>query len=412
MDGNEKLPEGWTKVQSKSRPEKVYFYNKALGVSLWKIEDLKKFDHLKLKSAKRPSPTKPAAMTIQKATSGVASESKVIKKNGAKERLAKLQKQLKQDIVKQERGKQPDPAKIPRQQTKLPEVAKTRRLEKPKTIPEVKSSKEKKNVAAQRMKMLKTQLKTEEEDRKISKKQEFIPTSSKSKVPIKFIEKKVETKNDIPPKRESEDVEMMDVSYENPSEELLSEWEEMDWEEIPEEKIILEVQKIRTANPTAEVSQMSARKKFNLSENDFFIIVDTNVLLSNIEFLKEIKGKMYKGENLQIVHHKIILISQFQTSEKPLFFFLTSFYANSIDSKCTMKKWPDSPAAPSPSSTNVSTQKIHFSSVKVPWKVYKSRSFRLTQETTRFSIAAFRSRRPQKRLFCSQTTRIFGTKRS
>jgi WW domain len=298
MDGNEKLPKGWTKVQSKSRPDKVYFYNKETGVSLWKIEDLKKLDkgHIKVKVSKRPSPT-----------SGVVSESKAIKKNGAKERMTKLKKNLTEEVAKQ-RGK--DPANIPRQQKKkLPDPVK---VSPTKLVAQVKSSRivpEKKNIAAQRMSKLNKQLKREnpQED---SLNQEYAPTSSKSKVPIKFKEIEVATKVELPPKQDSGDVEMMDVSYENPSEELISDYETpMDWEEIPEEKIILEVQKIRTTNSTANRSQMSPGKKFSSSESDFFVIVDTNVLLSNIEFLKEIKGKMFKGENF--LNQKNIIVIKF-----------------------------------------------------------------------------------------------------
>lgn len=283
MDGNEKLPQGWVKVQSKSRPDKVYFYNIETGVSLWKIEDLKKLDQGRVKSAKRQSPTKPAAMTVKKSVSGVANESKVIKKNGAKERMTKLQKKLSDDIKRGENSKDPEMVK-----KKPPEkVVKQAAVKEVRKVPE-----DKKNVAAQRMKKLNKELKREEDSGKNSKKPESLP---KSKVPLKRVNNelpKPETKN-IP-----EEVELMDVSYEENQSEELDDYalEPMDWEEIPEEKIILEVQKIRTTNLSAEVSSFSPRRPFNSSTGDFFIVVDTNVLLSNIEFLREIKGKMFKGE--------------------------------------------------------------------------------------------------------------------
>lgn len=305
MDGNEKLPEGWIKVQSKSRPDKVYFHNKSTGISLWKIEDLKNF---KVKASKHPSTAKPAAaMAVQKTTSGVVSESKAIKKNGAKERMSKLQKKLSEET--KQRGKQ-DPATIPRPQKKLPEAVKIKKLAVNEAIAEVKSSKDftgKKNIAAQRMKKLNKQLRREE-SRDDSKKSP--PKSSKSKVPMK----KVETKIELPPKQDSE-VEMMDVSYENPSEELLTDYEPMDWEEIPEEKIILEVQKIRMMNTAGERADLSPGRTFRTCEGDFFIIVDTNVLLSNVDFLREIKGKMFKGEFSFNSHHFTEIYSIFKLSD-------------------------------------------------------------------------------------------------
>lgn len=286
MDGNEKLPDGWVKVQSKSRPDKVYFYHKEKKISLWKIEDITKINQGKLKDSKNKSPPKSSTMmTIKTSASGVSNESKSIKKNVAKERMSKLQKKLTDEV---KRGSEA---------TKIQLRNKGISKHKDSIIKDISSKKKSlkglvavKNVAAQRMKKLKTELKGDESED--SHKNTLKKTVSKSKVP----EKLPESQHDLQRNDSQNEVEMMEVSFEKSSQETLEEYEPMDWQEIPEEKILLEIQMIRRMNSSDDQAIVLSQSSFTPAEIEFYIVVDTNVLMSNVEYLKEIKGKLFKGE--------------------------------------------------------------------------------------------------------------------
>ena len=172
MEGNEKLlPEGWVRVQSKSRPDKFYFHHKLTNTSLWKIEDIELIGQkVKLKSSKLQSPKKPAAMTITKVTNkvvkGVAAESKVIKKNIARERMEKLQKKL-SDEVAAKRGKDHPVSTVPkhlklkinRHEDSIVKNLPAKILNAQKKS--IKDASEVKNVAATRMRNFKIELRKE-----------------------------------------------------------------------------------------------------------------------------------------------------------------------------------------------------------------------------------------------------------
>ena len=294
MEGNEKLPDGWIRVQSKSRPDKVYFYHKDKKISLWKIEDIELLNQkVRLKQTKLQSPKKPAAMTIIKPVRGVAAESKVIKKNTAKERMEKLQKKLTDEVS---RGID-HPASTAHKQHKI----KINRHEDSiiKNIPAkiltghkkfIRDAEDVKNSAAKRMKTLKNELKKEKSQNNC------VTPAPGSSTGYKLKNVPNETKLKLPPDAaadEKQDVEMMDVSF---SSEHISDYEPMEWEEIDEKIVLEEIQKIRRMNSTDD--HISHRENFVSVVSDFYIIVDTNVLLSNIEFIKEIKGKMFKGKLL------------------------------------------------------------------------------------------------------------------
>lgn len=278
MNGDEKLPEGWIKVKSKTRPNKEYFYNSKLKISLWRIEDLQKLqktlaskqnDH---KTAAHSS-IKSSASTPSK-SAGLSSQSKAIKKNVARDRMVKLQNvladEVKRDLHKSIKSKEKPHFK---------QVAV-----------------EKKNVASKKLKELNESL---IEELKQSKQSRHTP-----KVPKKLIEnqdkkeikeKATETfflENDI-------DVDMVDISLPVQNNELPDEYEQMDWEDVPEQEVINQVQKIRKAEKISQSSSQDDSKKIHFEDHEFLIIVDTNVLLSNIEFLKEIKGKVFKGESAE-----------------------------------------------------------------------------------------------------------------
>lgn len=277
MDDNGKLPEGWVRVKSKSRPDKFYFYNDKLKVSLWKIEDLKKFSHKnngeakewkketlkksppKKSPVKRPamSPAKRPAMSPKKLP---AFQSKVVKRNVAKDRMKALRKDLSSaDSTGAKLKNLTDPQLV-------------------KIIPRPTNQAQafdKKNGALRRMKDVQEEVKADTLD----------PSSSHNpKVP-----------QNVTAKEEASE-EMMDISFEEPSGSQPEEYEAMDWEDIPEQEVILQVHKIRTTEPSAKGQSLLVTEKAAAQENELIIIVDTNVLLSNIDFVKEIKGKMFKGE--------------------------------------------------------------------------------------------------------------------
>lgn len=286
MDGDEKLPDGWVKVKSKSRPDKQYFYNAALRISLWSLEDLKKHS----KGSKK-TPSTPAKNP--KVASGVAAQSKQIKKNGAQDRMGKLQKVLADEV---KRGKKSS-ADLSKKVEGLKEV-----------ISSGTNITVGKNIAAQRMAKLSDELKKEVKDERMEQ------TIRKPKVSVmKFNAKEIEAKLKNTKVEAQEpittDVDMMEVSFEH----LPEDYEPMEWEDIPEQEIILQVQKIRTTGsqpssaPPAMFSGGSQRSKI-----DFHVIVDTNVLLSNIDFVREIKGKVFKGKFRRL--RKFHFLSSFPSS--------------------------------------------------------------------------------------------------
>lgn len=313
MDGDEQLPEGWVKVKSKSRPDKVYFHNTKLKVSLWTLGDLKKFQ-LKEQTAKangsrKASPRKSSVTPSKKPIPRVSEQSKNIKKNTARERMTKLQAVLSEEVQRDE--------KLPTRRSNQ-----VKKFEKFKEIVDVKNSykADKKNVAAERMKRLNEKLEEEKKRESLNYNHASLSTSKSSDIPMKLTSKRIKDE------KEEFGVEEMDVSFEEPSEEL--ECEMMDWEEIPEQEIILHVQKLRTAEGCIKATTLVTSGKAQAI--DFYIIVDTNVLLSNVDFLKDIKGKIFKGKLRRQTLLKLFLtFHSFKTLEKQQFFFRTSYYASS-----------------------------------------------------------------------------------
>lgn len=301
MDGDEKLPTGWIKVQSRSRPEKAYYFNKALKLSLWKLEDLKKFsDSVSSKSeipaTPKKSPTKSVVIQIKKPATGISNQSKTIKKNVARERLSKLQDALAAEVKRGENKSSNTAAK------KLEDFKDVTQVVKP-AFAKSNGTKvtEKKNIALNRMSRLSHQLKDE-----VKSAQETKPSASssfKTRSPESFTSQRKFL--EVAVQNESNDVEMsdatvQDVNNQKPSTARPPDFcEPMDWEYVPEHEVINKVKKIREAetstNPSLNPSQNSS---YNLkaSENDFHIIVDTNVLLSNVDFVSDIKGKYFKGD--------------------------------------------------------------------------------------------------------------------
>ena len=285
MEDNKKLPEGWIKVRSKTRPDKEYYYNKKLKISCWKLNDIKevqKNGEWTGNGAKKypdKQPKKSFMSSPPKKSSGTTIQSRNIKKNIARDRMLKLQKVLSEEV---KRGLLTKVNKDNPQQTLLVPT----KILKKNNVPN-----EKKEISESLL-----------EKGKEVKRDNFTKSSSATnfvlKQPMKYKEKDsrlVLKKSDS----SLDDVEMTDISMENPnlskSLELLEDFEPMDWEDVPELEVISKVQSIRTA--AAQLTTVStSQDRLHTTENQFIVVCDTNVLLSNIDFLKEIKGKVFKGE--------------------------------------------------------------------------------------------------------------------
>lgn len=249
MEGNEKLPTGWIRVKSKSRPDKSYFYNAKSKISVWRMTDLKDQQACSQDIPSKVSSTPkrpPKKSPVKQNAHGLSVQSKNIRKNIARDRMTRLKNGFANELK-------------PGNEKEFNNVIKTMR-----TVVE-------KNIAAKRMKNLKKELVVQEIPE--LRREETITTT------------------------ELEKADMMDISYED----QIEDYEAMDWEEIPEQKIIDEVQKVRKMEAKLTTNLLSSQSKI---KDDFHIVVDTNVLLSNLDFVKEIKGKMFKG-NDQIVQLKL-----------------------------------------------------------------------------------------------------------
>lgn len=298
MDGDEKLPKGWTKVQSRSHPDKVYYYNNSLKLSLWKLEDLKKKYHKSNKSSLPETPLKSLPETPAKShkkakeatvkkQSGISNQSKNIKKNIARERLGKLQVALADEVKK-------DNQRFNNGVKKINDVIEV-------TKPNFKKSSEaqnngKKNTAANRLKQLNHKL-----EKEVIESKQNVSASHKEELPKS---QKVESV-EVPCESQcsNEDVDMMEISFTESSQELEKAFEPMEWEDVPEIEVINKVQQIRSSDikSNSTSTQKNACRHFKALENGFYIIVDTNVLLSNIDFVKEIKGKHFKGNLITLL---------------------------------------------------------------------------------------------------------------
>lgn len=263
------LPKGWVKVESKSRPGRSYFYNAERKISLWRIEDLENFtdSNHNVRGMPTQHPVARGKTTPKKIPPGILQQSKSIKKNIAKDRMTKLKEKL------AEESKQGKSAI-----TELKSVSKVTNVTKSmtKSIPR----ETKKNIATKRMTKLNDQLKKE------------VAAESSSKIPKTIKEAAISNPilEELP---QSEDIDMMEISFDD---QLPSGCETMEWEDIPEQKVIDEIQKIRTIPEAAENSLSGL--KIREVQGDFLVVVDTNVLLSNLDFVKDIKGKIFKGNTL------------------------------------------------------------------------------------------------------------------
>lgn len=311
MEGDEKLPQGWVRVKSRTRPNKEYFYNQKLKVSLWNIEDMKNINStcIRNENKKTPvkSPRKAVSFLTKKSETGTSIQSKnIFKKNVARDRLSKLQKVL-QEEAKRNTQISKNIENVQSSTKKNVTINQGSRSSNSALLPQLnyaKNKAENKNIAKERMKRLNKSLHGIESGNEHCNNNNTSPLQD-----LKFQEKDSSTvikTTDSMLEEAQTDVEMKDVSFElsqkksnhNKSQEKqIQELEEMEWESVPELEVISKVQKIRSAASDSITSTISSRGNIKPSNNQFIIVVDTNILLSNIDFLKDIKGKMFKGEH-------------------------------------------------------------------------------------------------------------------
>lgn len=241
MNSPEKLPRGWVKVKSKSHPGKVYYYNSEAKQSVWKLKDI---------------------TTPEKG----------------------LPKQNRRDMTFTPK--------------KSPEKTLSRVSERSKTVG-------KKNLAEQRMKNLRMALELEKNEPNEVKK------SKGSQKPIENARKPPKKESLSPRKRaERKDlvvttqvIENMDVDISSSQEQEVksipeNSVESMEWEEIDEGEVVKEVLHVRSLKSrSSSLIPHGVGSKRN--DKKFFIVVDTNIFCSNLQFVDRIKGKQFKGKTLR-----------------------------------------------------------------------------------------------------------------
>lgn len=265
MADSKPIPEGWMKKQSKSRPGKFYFVNSKLNLSVWNIDDIDNYELVKAINGKRRSYGN-NKKTPEKVINGTSQHSKAIRKNIANDRMKKLQKSLKSEI--EQNGDS---------YTKKPATSKVTASSTPVKI------ESKKNIASKRLEKIRTQLNKEV---KIEQAKSDVAAASVSNSAKELFQLNRSTEKDV---------EMMDISFEglpDPGP------DDMEWEEIPEETVKLIISEMRLLdNHQVKHNQQPLDIKTPSPGPvvEFYIVVDTNVLISHLNFVKNIKGKYYNG---------------------------------------------------------------------------------------------------------------------
>lgn len=355
-DSNVSLPPNWIKKGSKSHPDKFYYHNIVTKKSVWKLSEL---------PMQKTNNDKSKVITPNKQLTSISHGSKAIKRNIAEDRLKSLKKGLSKEvannikndhkILTQNTSERPRSIKKHNTKSSLP-----RHSFSPMSVA-------RKNLAQQRMKNLTSSFSFEskqlESTSSIKRKLDMSPnidifsakrlttssvnpdmftpnrsvtlktsnngsfTSSRSLTshnfndsftPKRSLTKNKDTDNSarkiLKSSRKSStvqdrliinnDVFMLDVSSDITTEEMD---DKMDWEEIPVQKIVEKVQNVRN-NPN--ISLMSSNdqvrkshRNVNHSEDHFYCVIDTNVLLSNLDTIKNMEGTIYHSKS----KHNILL---------------------------------------------------------------------------------------------------------
>jgi hypothetical protein len=335
MDGvDEKLPAGWIKVKSKSRHDKYYFYNAKKKISVWSMSDINK-QHLPSNNIRGSSKT-PEKNSSGKSTSIIINNnSKIVKKNMAKERMKKLQETLKDELKRAEEDKSEvlekkksmEIVKVsPKKSTKVPYTLKED-IKNVRKASFADVAENKKNLAAGRLQKLQQKFKTDNKNKpsenvnktndnnntgkRLEKNETTCNTSNNKRRKLtNELESKItvapvtvqKSSNDINynavPMDWSEDVEMEELPSNN--EAKLCEVEAMEWEEIDEKFVIQEINYVRNKSDnklSSSINSQTSHNNVRFANDTFYIIVDTNVFLSNLSFVKKVKGKAFKGKN-------------------------------------------------------------------------------------------------------------------
>lgn len=278
-DNEVKIPDGWIKVKSKSRAGKFYYFNSTTNRSVWSIDDIDKADKTTSNNGKRGSPKK---KTPTKVEIGLSIQSKLIaRKNIARDRMKKLQNALKTEVEKNDDG-----VSVKKSQTS-PKKLRSSAVPVSPAKPTIAT----KNVASKRLEKFKQQLKDEVEV--------VNATSSTTTTEINnIITTEVEMMDFEEMTSTPAETETVTINFEEP----------MEWEDVPVEMAVLAVHQLRqddfNGNSLDDAQFNDVKTQHHASSGksiEFHIVVDTNVLIANLDFVQQIKGKYFKGEPTQFV---------------------------------------------------------------------------------------------------------------
>lgn len=92
--------------------------------------------------------------------------------------------------------------------------------------------------------------------------------------------------------------------------------EPMEWEDVDEQDVIDQVQSIRTFKSDANANVLDViedNTPMNQSKEspEFFVILDTNILISNLDLVESIKGQYFKGLNFFLEFSGLLNFSSF-----------------------------------------------------------------------------------------------------
>ncbi|CAO1393167.1 unnamed protein product [Diamesa serratosioi] len=107
------------------------------------------------------------------------------------------------------------------------------------------------------------------------------------------------------------DVFMLDVSGNTTIEETD---DKMEWEEIPVEEIVEKVQNVRNNQGTTSMSPIdklrTSHRNVQHSEDHFYFVIDTNVFLSNLDFIKSIMGKKFHYIGIAVIYVPYMVLNE------------------------------------------------------------------------------------------------------
>lgn len=368
-DSNDGLPSNWIKKESKSHPDKFYYHNTVTKKSVWKLSDLP------MQTSKND---KSKVITPNKQFTSISHGSKAIKRNLAEDRLKSfkmgLSKEVAKNIIKDQKILNQNNTTTSESSRSVKKHCTESSLPRHSFSP---MPVVKKNLAQQRMKNLSSSFNLESKQLQTTSSRKhksemspnidifspkrlttrnvnpdtftpnrsvtiktsnngiftpsrsltsnnfndnFTPKSSATKnydtdnsarkilkSPRKTVQDRLHINNDVC---------MLDVSEDFTTKETD---DKMDWEEIPVHKIVEKVQDVRN-NPNICISSneklQTSHRNVNHSEDHFYCVIDTNVLLSNLGTIKNMEGTIYhsksKRNNILYIFLKLMMILFFR----------------------------------------------------------------------------------------------------